>query len=220
MSGSSAPTLRARNASRVLALAEAAAEAKPFDTIPIIDISPLFDDDPANHHDVGAEIRKACMEVGFFYISGHGVDPAIYADAFEAAERFFNLPEDQKQAVSIHNSPVMRGYTGLLQENTAPDNDGDLHEGFDASLDLEPDDPDVALGIYGYGVNQWPEIQNFREPIMAYHAALRSLSEALYRGFALSLDLPEDHFAPMLTKPIAELRLLHYPPRYRRPLRL
>lgn len=212
MSGQAAPTLRARNASRVLAQAEAAADARPFDSIPVIDIAPLFGDDFDARYDVGAQIRTACMEVGFFYVSGHGVDPDVYAGAFEAAERFFNLPEDEKQAVSIHNSAVMRGYTVLLQENTDPDNNGDLHEGFDASLDLAPDDPDVALGIYGYGVNQWPDLTQFREPIMAYHAALRSLSEALYRGFALSLDLDEDHFAAMLTKPIAELRLLHYPP--------
>lgn len=212
MAAPSAPTLRARNTSRVLAQAEASADAKPFDSIPVIDIAPLFDDDEEQRTDVGTQIRKACTEVGFFYISGHGVDPEIYDGAFAAAKRFFDLPEARKQAVSIHNSPVMRGYTGLLQENTDPDNHGDLHEAFDASLDLAPDDPDVALGIYGYGVNQWPEMAGFREPVMAYHAALRALSEALYRGFALSLELDEDHFAPMLTKPVAELRLLHYPP--------
>lgn len=217
MSGADAPTLRARNASRLVAQAEAAANAKPFDSIPVIDIAPLFGDDSQARAAVGAEIRAACIEVGFFYIRGHKVDQAVYDAGFDAARRFFDLPDQAKQAVSIHKSAVMRGYTGLLQENTDPDNDGDLHEAFDASLDLSPDDPDVALGIYGYGVNQWPDMADFREPIMAYHAALQALCEALYSGFALSLDLPEDHFAPMLTKPIAEVRLLHYPPQECRP---
>ncbi len=212
MSNAAAPTLRARNASRVLAQAEVAANAKPFDSIPVIDVSELFGDDTDARIEVGAQIRKACMEVGFFYVSGHGVDQSIYDNCFAAARRFFDLPEEVKQTVSIQNSAVMRGYTGLLQENTDPDNNGDLHEAFDASLDLEPEDPDVALGVYGYGVNQWPDVLDFREPVMAYHAALRSLSEALYRGFALSLDLDENYFTAMLTKPIAELRLLHYPP--------
>lgn len=212
MSDAAAPLLRARNAARLLAQAEAAKTAKPFTSIPVIDIAPLFESDPDARAAVGAEIRAASMEVGFFYIKGHRVDPDIYESAFDAAQRFFDQPQPIKDEVSNKHSDVMRGYTGLLEENTDPDNNGDLHEAFDASLDLEPDDPDVALGVYGWGVNLWPDMDNFRAPIMAYHAALQALSETLYRGFALSLDLPEDYFAPLLTKPIAELRLLHYPP--------
>ena len=212
MADLAAPTLRARNAARLLAQAEAAGSAKPFDTIPVIDIGPLFDGGDAVRRGVGAEIRAACLEVGFFYIRNHRVDPKVYAAGFDAARRFFDLPKADKDAVSNRHSEVMRGYTGLLEENTDPDNNGDLHEAFDASLDLAPDDPDRALGVYGWGVNLWPDTPDFREQVMAYHAALLNLSETLYRGFALSLDLPEDHFAPLLTKPIAELRLLHYPP--------
>ena len=207
-----APTLRARNAARLLAQAEAAATAKPFDSIPQIDISPLFADDRDGRLAVSEEIRRSCIEVGFFYVTGHQVDPSVTEQGFDAAKRFFGLPLASKQAVSILNSPKLRGYTGLLEENTDPDNNGDLHEAFDASLDLDPNDPDASLGVYGWGVNQWPELDGFRDQVMSYHHAMRSLSEALYRGFALSLDLDEQFFAPMLTKPISELRLLHYPP--------
>ncbi|MEL6919464.1 MAG: 2-oxoglutarate and iron-dependent oxygenase domain-containing protein [Pseudomonadota bacterium] len=212
MSDATAPVLRARNAARLLAQAEMAKSATPFTSIPVIDITALSDGDAAARADIGAKIRAACIEVGFFYITGHGVDPDVYDAAFDAAQRFFDQHQSVKDKVSNKHSDVMRGYTGLLEENTDPDNDGDLHEAFDVSLDLAPDDPDVALGVYGWGVNLWPEMENFRAPVMAYHAALQTLSETLYRGFALSLDLPEDHFAPLLSKPIAELRLLHYPP--------
>ncbi|MEM1345973.1 MAG: 2-oxoglutarate and iron-dependent oxygenase domain-containing protein [Pseudomonadota bacterium] len=212
MSEAVAPTLRARNASRVLAQAEAAANAKPFEAIPVIDIGALFGADAEAKAAVGAEIRTACLEVGFFYIRSHRVDPAVRACAFEAARRFFDLPQETKDTVSNRHSAVMRGYTALLEENTDPDNDGDLHEAFDAALDLAPEDPDVARGVYGWGVNLWPEMADFRAPVMAYHAALQRLSETLYHGFALSLDLPETYFDPLLTKPMAELRLLHYPP--------
>lgn len=207
-----APTLRARNASRLIAQGEAATGAKPFETIPQIDISALFNNDSAERAAVGEQIRRACTEVGFFYISRHNVDPDVLDAGFRATKRFFSMPLPGKQAVSILHSPKMRGYTGLLEENTDPDNDGDLHECFDASLDLSADDPDASADVYGWGVNQWPDLEGFREDVMAYHAAMRSLSEVLYQGFALSLDLDEHFFAPMLTKPIAELRLLHYPP--------
>ena len=156
---SDAPTLRARNASRLVAQAEAAATARPFQTIPQIDISPLLEGTVDERLEVASAIRQACLEVGFFYVSDHGVDPSIVAAGFEAAERFFALPEADKAAVSILHSDKLRGYTGLLEENTDPDNNGDLHEAFDIGLDLANDDPDAHSGVYGWGENQWPELQ-------------------------------------------------------------
>ena len=80
--GADSPTLRARNASRLLAQAEVAAEARPFVSIPEIDVSPLFGDDFAARVAVGAQIRRACIEVGFFYAAGHGVDEGVIARGF------------------------------------------------------------------------------------------------------------------------------------------
>lgn len=209
-----APTLRARNAARLLAQAEAAASAKPFDSVPQIDLTPLVAPDPQNTERTAAiakEIRDACLEVGFFYVTGHGVDADLIARTFEATKDFFDLPLEQKAGVSILNSAKMRGYTGLLEENTDPDNDGDLHEAFDIGLDLADDDPDAHTDVYGWGLNQWPDVDGFRELIVEYHTAMLTLARALYRGFALSLDLDGDYFTPKLTKPISELRLLRYP---------
>ncbi len=207
---STAPTLRARNAARLLTQAETAAAARPFDAVPLIDIHPLVAGG-GGEAEVADAIRDACINVGFFYVSGHGIDHALVAGAFDAAQRFFRLPEEDKRAVSIRHSDKMRGYTGLLEENTDPDNEGDLHEAFDIGLDLAEDDPDAHAGIYGWGVNQWPELTGFREQVLLYHSAMRELAAALYRGFALSLDLPADFFTAKYTKPISELRLLRYP---------
>ncbi len=205
------PTLRARNEARLLTQHEAAAAARPFRSIPEIDIAALHADDLDAAQAVAMEIRDACINVGFFYVTGHEVDTALLQKTFDEAHRFFGLPLDEKAAVSILNSPTMRGYTGLLEENTDPDNDGDLHEAFDLGLDLTPDDPDATAGIYGWGVNQWPELAGFREICVAYHTAMLELAAALYRGFALSLDLDGDYFVDKITKPVAELRLLRYP---------
>lgn len=206
-----APTLRARNAARLLSQAEAASSARPFESVPEIDLGPLIAGTPEQAVATAQDIRDACLEVGFFYVTGHGVDPELVAQTFAAAEAFFARPLEEKDEVSIKNSVKMRGYTGLLEENTDPDNDGDLHEAFDIGIDLADDDPDAHGDIYGWGLNQWPEIEGFRSLLVGYHTAMLDLAKILYRGFALSLDLDGDYFDPKLTKPISELRLLRYP---------
>ena len=206
------PSLRTRNASWLAAQAEAAASGKVFDSIPEIDIGPLFEDDTDAWLPVADAIAAASSTVGFFYISGHGLSPALLAKTFATSRRFFDLPMERKQAVSILNSDKMRGYTGLLDENTDPDNDGDLHEAFDLAQDFAADSPEVAADTYGWAVNQWPDLDGFRPQIVEYYDAIVSLASVLYRGFALSLGLAPDHFDPMLDRPIGELRLLKYPP--------
>ncbi len=206
-----APTLRARNSARLVAQADAASSGAAFTSIPVVDVAPMFDDDPAGHDEVAAQLRAACLEVGFFYLTGHGVPASTIERTFAMADTFFALPQEEKSAISILNSSKIRGYTGLLEENTDPDNDGDLHEAFDMGLDLADDDPDAHGDVYGWGLNQWPDLPGFRETFVGYHTTLGDLCRVLYRGLARSLDMPDDFFTAQMTKPISELRVIRYP---------
>lgn len=189
-----------------------AARQVPFTEIPVIDFAPMSGADAAAKQAVGDAVRDACTTVGFFYVANHGVDPALIERAFAAAHRFFALPLEAKLAVDIASSPNLRGYTKLLGENTDPTARGDLHEGFDLALDLSPDDPDVQAGVFGYGPNQWPEgLPGFKEALLDYHAAMRAFGKRIFSAFALALELDEAFFAPLLAKPMAHMRVLHYP---------
>ncbi|MCC6009083.1 MAG: isopenicillin N synthase family oxygenase [Rhodobacteraceae bacterium] len=188
------------------------AEPTSFDSIPLVDFSAMTGTDASARAAVGEAVRKACTEVGFFYAAGHGVPEKVIAETFAAAHAFFDLPADRKNAVSVEKSDAMRGYTPLLGENTDPANKGDLHEGFDLALDLDESDPDVQAGVFGYAPNQWPEgLPGFREALLAYHAETRAFGERIFQAFALALELPEDFFAARITKPMAHMRVLHYP---------
>lgn len=188
------------------------AQQVPFTSIPVIDFGPMRGTDAAARRAVGDAVREACTQVGFFYCGNHGVDPSVIDRTFDAAHRFFDQPMAAKEAVSIANSPLLRGYTALLAENTNPDNKGDLHEGFDLALDLPETDPDVRSGVFGYGPNQWPDgLPGFRDALSDYHAAMLDLGATIFRAFALALDLKEDFFAPKISKPMAHMRVLHYP---------
>ncbi len=183
----------------------------PFDRVPVIDVGPLVDgSDPMA---VADEIGRACRDVGFLYVRNHGVEARLVESVFADAKRFFDLPLDAKMAVHINKSPCHRGYFPLFEENTDPDLTADYKEGFDTALDLPADDPDVLAGVPLYGPNQWPDdLPGFRETVTGYWDEMARLARLLLRGFALSLDIDEDFFVDKVDKPMAQVRLLHYPP--------
>lgn len=132
---------------------------------------------------------------------------------FSAAHRFFDEPMELKKSVNIEDSPALRGYGGLLSENTDPNGKGDFHESFDLALDLDESDPDVQAGIFGYAPNQWPEgVEGFREALTGYHASIIEFGHYIFEAFAIALELEPDFFESAITKPMAHMRVLHYPP--------
>jgi isopenicillin N synthase-like dioxygenase len=187
--------------------------ADPTRGIPVIDVGPLYDGGASGAASVALAIGRACRETGFFYAAGHRVSPELLADGFAAAQKLFALPADQKARVSIMQSPHNRGYVGLLGEALDPSKPPDLKEAFNIGLDLAADDPQVLAGLPFRGVNLWPEPAGFRAAMLAYYDAVWTLGRRLHRAFALDLGLPEAYFDDKLDRPMATLRLLHYPAR-------
>lgn len=186
-------------------------EAQP--SLPIIDISGLRDGDLATRQHVARQIRLACLDKGFFYISGHGIPEPLIGDIFSQATRFFDLPLDDKMALHKGKSIANRGYEPLmgqlLEEGTAPD----LKESYFAGSDLSMSDPRVVAGQFGRGPNQWPEgVPGFQQAIEAYYAVMTQLGGLLYRAIALSLGLREDYFDAFYREPMNMVRMIHYPP--------
>jgi isopenicillin N synthase-like dioxygenase len=177
--------------------------------LPLIDLARLTGPDPAARAQEARALRAACVKDGFFYVGGHGVAPETMGALFAAARTFFDLPLEDKLVLDIGGSPVLRGYTPLLAENTDVTARGDLHEAFDIGGTLYD-------GAPGEAFNRYPAAAPALEPAMgAYWDEMLRVARALMGGFALALNLPGDHFAPVLTNPQAFLRVLHYPPQDR-----
>jgi len=183
-----------------------------FEEIPIIDLRDATNPDLQARKALAARLRDACINVGFFYVSNHGIPESVIDGALGAAKRFFALPSSTKEELDIHKSPNFKGYTGLLKENTNPQNQGDLHEGFDVGWE----DP-VTLAARDEGgldgENVWPEgLPGFRETVMDYYHTTIALGRRLFPLFALALNVDEHFFDDKITKPAAIMRLLYYPP--------
>lgn len=186
------------------------AAPKDFDSIPVIDISHLRSEDPSAQMEVAVKIGQAAREVGFIYISGHGIDERLFADLLAATKRFFALPLEEKMRVYISNSRNHRGYVPEGEEVFATQSK-DKKEAFDLGLDLPADDPDYLAGNPLLGPNQWPALPGFKEAVGAYYDAVFNLGRTLMHGFALSIGERADFFDRFITKPPSQLRLIHYP---------
>jgi isopenicillin N synthase-like dioxygenase len=177
--------------------------------IPVIDVSGLGSRDRAARAAVSDQIGRACNEIGFFYVSGHGVPEATVEAAVEAARRFFERPVEAKMA--IHAGATNRGYTPLRESEHEPGK-ADLNEGFEMGFPVPAGDPDADGSNPVRMPNRWPDLPGFREPVEAYYDAVFDLGLTILRGFALHFDLPETFFADRFARPVADMRLAHYPP--------
>ena len=85
-------------------------------SLPVLDFSRLSDgpDAVAAFRD---DLRRATHEVGFFYLTGTGVDE-LALRLERVARAFFALPEADKLAIENINSPHFRGYTRIGGERT------------------------------------------------------------------------------------------------------
>ena len=183
------------------------------DKLPIIDIGGLSSSDLADRKAVAEKLNAACRDKGFFYIVNHGIEPALMASVFREAEIFFALSETEKLDIAMAKSKANRGYEPLKAQTLEPGSPPDLKEGFYIGPEHKPDDPRVLRGVFNHGPNQWPaSLPSFRKTMEDYYSAMRSLGVRLMRGMALSLNVAEDYFDRYCYDPMAQLRLLHYPP--------
>ena len=98
-------------------------------SVPVIDVSGFRSTDPARRQAVAEEVGRACRDIGFLIISGHGVPDNLPPPPYHTSKAFFALPLAEKVAVDRPAIDQVRGYSagggeGLsysLDEPTPPD---------------------------------------------------------------------------------------------------
>jgi isopenicillin N synthase-like dioxygenase len=193
--------------------AKARTERRSVTALPHIDITPFVcDGSTAERRRVATELRSACIDIGFFYLHGHGLASAELDEALEWAQRFFALPLETKLRVRSTKQPARDCFVqigGQGEYGTVPD----LKERFSMGRDPIPGEP--ARGNYNAGESQWPDdktLPGFATFMRAHVTRRVTLAQQLVRAFALSLDLPETYFDDMYRYLGGRMLLNYYPP--------
>ncbi|MEM7254458.1 MAG: 2OG-Fe(II) oxygenase family protein [Pseudomonadota bacterium] len=197
-------------------MSDHAATHKPQSPIPMLDARAYLADEHGALEALSRELQSALETVGFYYLTGHGVDDTLIADAFSQCRAFHAQPLARKLALKANEHNVgympLNGYVSRSSrvESAKKPN---LVEAFFVKRDLAPDHPHVLANIRYRCANQWPsEMPGFRETVVAYCDAMEALCKKLLPVYALALDLPAPFFDEAFSEPQYALRMSHYPP--------
>lgn len=189
----------------------ARAKTIDFESIPVIDIGPLRAKATDGAQRVAHQLYDAATQIGFFYVTNHGVAEELIRAAHQVAARFFALPNEQKEKVAVDRRH--RGWLGAGGAKMARDAKVDLKESFNWGFELAADDPDIGPDKPLLGPNNWPSFMPEMQPALyGYYEAMLGCGRDLLRGFSRALDLPEGFFTDHYRKPLARGSIIHYPP--------
>ena len=190
-------------------------------SIPVVDFAAFTaDSTPETRLKIAQELAAACREVGFVYITNHGVPDKTLNKAFAVSKKFYDLPqEDKMKAPHPPGWAVHRGYSwpGLEKVSAAISEKDDqawieklrevqdYKESYEVGSEQDSDMPNV-----------WPPDEVLPEwrPFMTdFYWVCWEASKRILRALALGIGLEdEDHLLKLHSGHYNQLRLLHYPP--------
>jgi isopenicillin N synthase-like dioxygenase len=156
-------------------------------TLPIVDLA---------DSDWASAVDRACRDVGFFYVVGHGVDDGLQLRLEDAAREFFARSDEEKAAISMAAGGLAwRGWFPVGGELTSgrPDRKEGIYFG------REEPPSDVPL----HGPNLFPD-GPLRGAVLPYLDAMSALAQQLVRAMGVDESLVRD--------PTILFRIFHYPP--------
>ncbi|CZR66951.1 uncharacterized protein PAC_16850 [Phialocephala subalpina] len=181
--------------------------------VPIIDFSPFLDpsSSPEVKKQAALEIDRACREVGFFYLSNHGVDEELRQAMLGRARTFFeNATEEEKQAISIKPAGTDHGDDARGFQKVDGRGKG-AHEAVDFFRPVETAGPPYEIG---QGENLWPSTpSDLRTVSEKYIDALFTLATKVVQALALGLGVDESIFLTRIGEAFWNLRILGYYPK-------
>ncbi|XP_050383079.1 protein SRG1-like [Argentina anserina] len=159
--------------------------------VPTIDLSLLL----KGHEEELDKLDQACKEWGFFQVVNHGVATEVTKGLKDAAEKFFELPLEEKDRIAIPPNDI-QGY-GHTQVD---------HKVLDWSDKL-------VLLVYPHQYRKldvWPPTP-FKEAIETYSSEVRRVAEDLLRSLSVIMGMKKSALLELHQELVQPLSVAYYP---------
>jgi isopenicillin N synthase-like dioxygenase len=204
--------------------------------LPIIDISSFLDTTSSKEarKTTAKAINAACINYGFFYLTGHGIPVSKLDQVISLARDFFDLPLGEKNKIKRFDAggseggDGARGYQGLGENVTGGLQD--MQEAIDWYAEWPADKKEPGDGAPGsvktlQGPNLWPsQPADLKSVYLDYIERVKKVGEALVHAMGVALDLgpstpnstptteDEEIFVRNCSDSFWVMRMIGYPP--------
>jgi len=87
--------------------------------IPVIDLGPFVTGgNLLSKKQTALHLHKACSEIGFFAITGHGVPASLQSAVVKTVVEFFAQTVEEKSQISLTSSTSLRGWQKIGMNQT------------------------------------------------------------------------------------------------------
>lgn len=183
--------------------------------IPLVDFSAFRSGITSGRRQVADDVVRGFKEVGFIYLTGHGIPSETIENVYKKSAEFFKLPEEIKEQIAWDDPRANRGYVRIGRELVTQSSDAaeiaalrkqtpDTKQTMEIGRDWDP-----------VWKNKWPkesDVPGFKSTMLQFFQTCNTLHLTLMRSIAFGLGLKEDFFDKLVDQQHHNLRLLSYPP--------
>lgn len=180
-----------------------------FNNIPTVDLNQYLHGSESDRKAFAKQLGETFSGIGFAIVANHGVSDELIANAYNAFQAFFALPDDIKSKYEIEGIAGQRGYTGKGKEHAKGRNTGDLKEFFHVGQEVTDGDPIKSEYPDNVPVAEVPQLAEYG---FALYRSLEFAGVNLLRAIADYLDLPNHYFDDKVHNGNSILRPIHYFP--------
>jgi isopenicillin N synthase-like dioxygenase len=179
-------------------------EPELLNEVPSLDLADFTSGNTEQKDKFVADLGAAFTNIGFVAIKNHGLNDSLRIQLYEAIQRFFGMPEEDKRKYERTELFGQRGYVSKGKETAKGFKVADLKEFYHIG---QPDPIDSMPG------NIFPdELPEFKEFTLEVYKTFENAGKTLLRAIAIYLHLPEDYFEDKVKNGDSLLRALHYFP--------